>query len=269
MIAAPYTIAAVQMVASTSVDVNLAAIDTLVALAVARGARLVALPENAAIMGRDEFAKVDIRESLDGGPIQARLAALARQHQIWLIAGTIPLAADAPRKARAGCLVFDDTGTRVACYEKIHLFSFSQGAERYDEGNSHEAGHAPVAVESPFGRLALSICYDLRFPELYRQLAPFDVMFVPSAFTATTGRAHWEILLRARAIENQCYVVAPAQGGRHENGRETYGHTMIVDPWGKILDVLPRDAGVVTARIDPAVLTGVRNSLPALQHRVL
>ena len=269
MIAAPYTIAAVQMVASTSVDVNLAAIDTLVALAVARGARLVALPENAAIMGRDEFAKVDIRESLDGGPIQARLAAMARQHQIWLIAGTIPLAADAPRKARAGCLVFDDTGTRVACYEKIHLFSFSQGAERYDEGNSHEAGHAPVALESPFGRLALSICYDLRFPELYRQLAPFDVMFVPSAFTATTGRAHWEILLRARAIENLAFVVAAAQGGRHENARRTWGHSMLVDPWGAVIAQRAQEPGVVSAELAFARIESCRAQLPALEHRML
>ena len=269
MITAPYLIAAVQMVAAASVDENLAAIDDHVATAAARGARLVALPENAAIMGRNEYDKVRVREPLNAGPIQTRLGALAARHKVWLVAGTIPLTASIPNKVRAGCVVFDDRGATVACYEKMHLFSFSQGDERYAEGNSIEAGDKPLAIDSPLGRLALSVCYDVRFPELYRGLAPFDVMFGPSAFTVTTGRAHWEILLRARAIENQCYVVAPAQGGRHESGRETYGHTMIIDPWGTVLAVQARDPGVVIASIDPAVLQRVRANLPALTHRVL
>ena len=167
------------------------------------------------------------------------------------------------------CLVYNDRGERVARYDKIHMFGFATETERYHESATIEPGTAPVAVESPFGRLALSICYDVRFPELYRRLAPMDLIFVPSAFTVTTGPVHWEILLRARAIENLAYVVAAAQGGRHANGRQTHGHSMIIDPWGKVLACLPDGPGVIVAEIDPAYQAKLRASLPALEHRVL
>lgn len=267
--AAPFTIAAIQMVAAPTAEENLANIDALVREAAARGARLVALPENAAIMGRHERDKVAIREADGDGPIQRHLAALAAREKVWLVAGTVPLAADVPDKVRAACLVFDDAGRRVARYDKIHLFGFATDTERYHEAGTIEAGATPVALDSPFGRLGLSVCYDVRFPELYRALGPVDLLFVPSAFTVTTGRAHWELLLRARAVENQCWVIAPAQGGRHANGRETWGHTLVVGPWGDVLAMRATGPGVVLAEIDPAVLARVRTSLPALEHRKL
>jgi nitrilase len=165
--------------------------------------------------------------------------------------------------------VYDADGRRVARYDKIHLFGLELGAERFDEGRTIEAGDAPCAIDSPFGRIAVSVCYDVRFPELYRALAPVDLILVPSAFTATTGRAHWETLLRARAIENLAWVLAPAQGGTHPNGRQTHGHSMVVDPWGKIVAERATGAGVVVADVDPGFQARMRKSLPALTHRVL
>src|SRR5205814_560975 len=197
------------------------------------------------------------------------LAAAARRHRVWLVGGTAPICCADPGRIRSACLVCDDTGRRVARYDKMHLFRFEAGDERYDESRTLEAGESAVAVQSPLGRLALSVCYDVRFPELYRGLGEFDAMFVPSAFTVPTGRAHWEILLRARAVENQAYVVAPAQGGLHASGRRTYGHTMIVDPWGEVLAVRPEGEGVVLADLDTEKLTEVRASLPALLNRRL
>jgi nitrilase len=170
---------------------------------------------------------------------------------------------------RNSCLIYDAEGRRVARYDKIHLFGLELGAERFDEGRTIEAGDAPCAIDSPFGRIAVSVCYDVRFPELYRALAPMDLILVPSAFTATTGRAHWEPLLRARAIENLAWVLAPAQGGTHANGRQTHGHSMVVDPWGKVVAERTTGAGVVVADIDPGFQAQMRRSLPALTHRVL
>jgi deaminated glutathione amidase len=266
---ARFRVAAVQMVSAPEVAPNLEAAGRLVAAAVQEGAQLVALPEYFCILGRHERDKVVVREADGSGPIQEALAAMAQRHRVWLVGGTVPIACADPARARSACLVFDDTGRRVARYDKMHLFRFSAGAERYDETRTLEPGEAPVALASPFGRLGLSVCYDLRFPELYRSCGAVDLWFVPSAFTAPTGAAHWETLLRARAIENLCYVVAPAQGGWHANGRRTHGHSMIVDPWGEVLAELAEGEGVVTADVDPDRLAEVRQSLPALENRRL
>jgi len=186
---------------------------------------------------------------------------------VWMVGGTAPIACADASRMRSACLVFDDSGRRVARYDKMHLFRFKSEAESYDESRTLEPGERPVALESPFGRMALSICYDVRFPELYRGLGDFDLMFVPSAFTAPTGAAHWETLLRARAIENQAYVVAPAQGGLHASGRRTWGHSMIVDPWGAVIASRDEGEGVVLAEVDPARVREVRAELPALANR--
>jgi nitrilase len=260
-------VAAVQMVSAPEVGPNLEAAARLIAAAVAAGARLVALPENFYIIGRHEGDKVKLREADGKGPIQDFLAHAARSHKVWLVAGTVPIACSDAQRIRSACLVYDSDGKRVARYDKMHLFRFSAGDERYDEARTLQAGDAPVAVVSPFGRLALSICYDVRYPELYRALGAFDAMFVPSAFTVPTGAAHWETLLRARAIENQAYVIAPAQGGEHASGRRTYGHSMIIDPWGEILAVQPEGEGVVLAEMDLARIREVQVALPANANR--
>jgi deaminated glutathione amidase len=260
-------VAALQMVSGPELGPNLAAAARLIAAAASAGARLVALPENFYCIGRHESDKVKLAERDGRGPIQDFLARSAREHGVWLVAGTAPLAASDATRVRGACLVYDASGERVARYDKMHLFRFSAGDERYDEARTLEAGERAVAVDSPFGRLALSVCYDVRYPELYRALAPFDVMLVPSAFTVPTGAAHWETLLRARAIENQAYVIAPAQGGTHAGGRRTYGHTMIIDPWGEVLASRAEGEGVVLADLDPARIREVRESLPATANR--
>lgn len=265
----PFRAAAVQMVSEPSVEANIAAAEALVAEAAAAGARLVALPENWSFMGRGERDKLAVRETEDGGPAQAFLARAARSHGVWIVGGSIPMECGVADKVANTCLVYDDRGRRVARYDKIHLFGFSRGEERYDEAASVLAGARPAAVATPFGRIGLSICYDLRFPELYRSLGPVDLLTVPSAFTHTTGSAHWETLVRARAIENLAWVIAPAQGGTHPSGRRTWGHTMVVDPWGTVKAELAEGPGVVLADIDPAFQAEVRASLPALAHRVL
>ena len=262
-------VAALQMVSTPEVMSNLESADRLIAAAAAAGARLVALPENFYLIGRHEADKVRVREPEGEGPIQGFLAAAARRHRVWIVGGTAPISCADPGRIRSACLVFDDSGRRVARYDKMHLFRFEAGDERYDESRTLEAGESAVAVQSPFGRLALSVCYDVRFPELYRELGDFDAMFVPSAFTVPTGAAHWETLLRARAIENQAYVIAPAQGGLHASGRRTYGHSMIVDPWGQVLAVRPEGEGVLLAEIDTERVQEVRASLPAVANRRL
>jgi deaminated glutathione amidase len=261
--------AAIQMVSAPELAANLAAAGRLIAGAAAAGARLAALPENFYLIGAHEGDKVKLRERDGAGPIQDFLAAAAAKHRIWLIGGTAPIECGENDRILSACLVFDDGGRRVARYDKMHLFRFDGGDERYDESRTLQPGAAPVALDSPFGRLALSICYDVRFPELYRGLGQFDVMFVPSAFTVPTGRAHWEILLRARAVENQAYVVAPAQGGLHASGRRTYGHTMVVDPWGEVLAQRPEGEGVVLADLDTDRIRQVRGALPAHLNRRL
>ena len=262
-------VAAIQMASGPKVDGNLREAENLIAIAAEQGARLVALPENFAIMGLSDTDKIAVRERPGQGPIQAFLSAAAKRHRIWLVGGSIPFESSVTEKVRNTCLVYDDKGIVVARYDKIHLFGFEMGSESYREERTIEAGKEIVTVESPFGRLGISICYDLRFPELYRAMKDVDIIFVPSAFTETTGKAHWEVLVRARAIENLCYVVAPAQGGYHVSGRETHGDSMIVDPWGVVLDRLPRGSGVVMAAVNRAHLARLRQSLPARSHRTL
>ena len=269
MMAARCRIAALQMVSAPEVGPNLEAAGRLIAAAAAQGAQLVALPEYFCLLGRHEMDKVKVREQDGAGPIQDFLAEAALKNRVWLVGGTLPVECDDPARVRSACLLFDDAGRRIARYDKIHLFAFARGAEKYDETRAMQAGDTPVVVDSPYGRLGLSVCYDVRFPELYRApgSGPVDIWFVPSAFTATTGTAHWEVLLRARAIENLCYMVAPAQGGAHQNGRRTHGHTMIVGPWGEILAEQAEGEAVVIADTDPQQLAEVRASLPALDNR--
>ena len=269
MSAAVWRMAAIQMVSGPGVDANLRAAEALLDEAASRGAQLAALPEFFAIMGRKETDKVEVREAFGAGPIQEFLAAAAKRLRMWIIGGSVPLQASVPEKVRNVCLVYDGEGKLVARYDKIHLFGYDNGQERYVESRTIEPGDRVVAIESPFGRIGLSVCYDLRFPELYRSMGPVDVISVPSAFTATTGKAHWETLIRARAVENLAYVLAPAQGGRHANGRETHGNTMIVDPWGEIVARITTGAGVAIADVDHARIASVRASLPALEHRTL
>lgn len=262
-------VSGIQMVSGASLDHNLAVAGELIAQAAAQGARLVALPEYFCMLGKKETDKLDIAETPGSGPIQDFLANTASRHKIWLSSGSIPIISPAQGKVFNTQLIFNPEGQQIARYDKIHLFSFERGTESYDESRGILAGEIVQRVDMPVASLGLSICYDLRFPELYRALGVVDLILVPSAFTYTTGQAHWELLLRARAIENQCYVLAPAQGGLHENGRRTWGHTMLIDPWGEILSVLPEHAGVVTGTIDPVRLSEVRQSLPALRHRTL
>jgi len=262
-------VAAIQMASGPNVSANLAEAEQLIELAVEAGARLVALPEFFCIMGLKDSDVVKAREAEGLGPIQAFLSRMAKKHRIWLIGGSVPLEADVANRVRNSCLVYDERGKQVARYDKIHLFGLDLGNEHYQEAKLIEPGDKVVVINSPFGRIGLSICYDLRFPELYRAMPDVDLIVVPSAFTATTGRAHFETLVRARAIENLAYVIAPAQGGYHLSGRETNGDSMIVDPWGVVLDRLPRGSGVVIANINPAYQASLRNSLPALKHRFI
>ena len=265
----PVRIAAIQTVSGPDVQANLDIVAGLIAEAAAGGAKLIALPEYFPLISNDEAAKVRIREAEGAGPLQDFLADAARRHGVWLIGGTIPLVADADDKVRNTTLVFDDQGRQVARYDKVHLFGFQRGEERYDEAVTIEPGSTVACFDSPAGRTGLSVCYDLRFPELFRAMGEVDLIVLPAAFTYTTGRAHWEVLLRARAIENQCYLMAPAQGGRHPSGRVTWGHTMIIDPWGEILACRDEGPGLVIADLDPARIAAVRESLPALRHRCL
>ncbi len=262
-------VAAIQMASGPNVLANLAEAEQLIELAVDAGARLVALPEFFCIMGLKDSEVVKAREAEGSGPIQAFLSRMAKKHRIWLIGGSVPLEASVANKVRNSCLVYDERGKQVARYDKIHLFGLDLGNEHYQEAKLIEPGNSVVVINSPFGRIGLSICYDLRFPELYRAMPEVDIIVVPAAFTATTGRAHFETLIRARAIENLAYVIAPAQGGYHLSGRETHGDSMIVDPWGVVLDRLPRGSGVVIANINPAYQASLRNSLPALKHRFI
>jgi len=264
-----FKVAAIQMASGPNVPGNLSEARRLIANAAGQGARLVVLPEFFAIMGMTEQDKVAVREQPGSGPIQTFLSETARQFKVWLVGGSIPLAASTPDKVLNSCLVFDDQGAQVARYDKIHLFNLSLGNESYDEAMTIEPGNQVVVVDSPFGRIGLAVCYDLRFPELFRAMENVDIIVLPAAFTETTGKMHWEVLLRARAIENLAYVIASAQGGYHVNGRETHGNSMIVDPWGRVLDRLPRGSGVVMAEINRTHQAGLRNSLPALSHRTL
>jgi len=264
-------VAAIQMVSVPDVQTNLAEAGRLIAQAAAGGARLVVLPENFAFMGASDKDKLAVRETAGGGPIQAFLSDAAARFGIWIVGGTLPLASKDGSRVYAACLLYDDKGAMAARYDKLHLFdvTLEQNHERYMESRTTVAGDRIVVVDTPFGRMGLAVCYDLRFPEIFRAMldAGAELIAVPSAFTAFTGKAHWEILVRVRAIENQCYVIAAAQGGVHTGGRETYGDSMIVDPWGVILDRLPHGAGVAMAVVDRAHLSRIRRNFPAVEHR--
>jgi nitrilase len=263
-----FRVAAVQTVSGGDVAENLARAEPLVAAAAAEGARLVVLPEYFGVRGARASDKLAVREPDGSGTQQDWLSRLARLHRIWLVGGTVPIACGDPDRVRSASLVYGPEGQRVARYDKVHLFAFARGDERYDEGQTIEPGTGPVAFELPCGRVGMSVCYDLRFPELYRTLGELALILVPAAFTAVTGAAHWHLLLRARAVENQCYVLAAAQGGLHPNQRRTYGHSVLIDPWGEIVSELAEGWGYVVGDIDPARLAEVRSQLPALAHRV-
>ena len=267
--------AAVQMISSPDWAENRDTAARLVAQAAAAGAQLVALPEYFCLMGRRDTDKLALAEGAGSGPIQTFIAEIARRHGIWLVGGTLPIqaggASTESSRVLNRCVVYGPDGSAAGHYDKVHLFAFDNGRESYDEGRTLRAGTQPVAVQAGALRVGLSICYDLRFPELYRALMtpPCDLIVVPSAFTHTTGQAHWEVLLRARAIENQCYVLAPAQGGLHVNGRRTWGHSMLVDPWGIVVDMLDEGEGFVIGDVAAQRLAEVRSQLPALAHRRL
>ncbi|HID49328.1 MAG TPA: carbon-nitrogen hydrolase family protein [Chromatiales bacterium] len=264
-------VAAIQMASGPKVSANLTEAGRLIQNAVDAGAQLVVLPENFAIMGNSEQDKVKVREPEGEGPIQSFLAEQAMRHKIWIVGGTIPLAASDRDRIRAACLLYDDQGKVRARYDKIHLFDVHMPdiGETYNESATIEPGTTTCVVDTPFGRLGLAVCYDLRFPELFRRMVDQDVeiVAVPAAFTAITGKAHWDVLVRSRAIENLCYLIAAAQGGYHINGRETHGDSMIVDPWGVVLDRLPRGSGVVIADIDLDKIRNTRRHFPVLTHR--
>jgi len=263
--------AVIQMTSSSELKRNLELARRLLERAAEAGVVLAVLPENFALMPLNERARVAIAEQPDAGPIQTALAAAARDLGLWIVAGTVPMRSHEAGRPSATSLVFDAAGERVARYDKIHLFDVDlpSRTERYRESATTLPGAEPVVVDTPIGRIGLSVCYDLRFPELYRTLAArgATVFTVPSAFTAPTGRAHWEVLLRARAIENQGYVLAAAQAGLHDNGRETYGDSLIVEPWGGVVRRLPRGSGVVVAEIDAESADRLRRMFPVLDHR--
>ena len=261
--------AAIQMASGPSVSANLEEAARLIEDAVSQKAELVVLPEYFCIMGMKDTDKLAVREQPGDGQIQKFLSDTAKRLGIWLVGGSVPLASSESDKVYNSCLVYADNGEQVARYDKIHLFGLQLGNEYYAEEKTIKAGNKVVTVDSPFGRIGLSICYDLRFPELFRMMNNVDIILVPAAFTAITGRAHWEVLVRARAVENMAYVIAPGQGGYHVSGRETNGDSMIVDPWGVVMERLPRGPGAVVATLDPEYQASLRTNLPALNHRIL
>jgi len=263
--------AAIQMASGSNVSSNLLEVKRLIEASVEAGAKIVILPENFAIMGVTEQDKVLIKETYGSGQIQDFLKKQAIDLNIWIIAGTIPLSTENENLVRASCLVYNSNGVVVSRYDKIHLFDVDlpESNDTYRESETIEAGTDICVFDSPFGRIGVAICYDLRFPELFRKMAEqnAEIFVIPSAFTAITGKAHWEALLKSRAIENLCYVVASAQGGYHVNGRETHGHSVIIDPWGSLLDELSNGSGFVVSDIDLNKIHNIRKTFPVLQHR--
>jgi deaminated glutathione amidase len=269
----PVKVAAVQMTSGPQVAANLEAAGALLAEAAAAGARVAVLPENFSFMGTHDVDKRAVAEPYGEGPVQAFLAQQARTLGLWIVGGTTPIMTTPGGRVSAACLVYDQRGERVARYDKIHLFDVTVPGrdERYRESANIEPGSQRTLVPTPAGLLGLSVCYDMRFPELYRPMSAAGAQWftMPAAFTVPTGRAHWDVLLRARAVENLCFVVAPAQWGRHANGRDTYGHSLIVDPWGTVLAQLESGTGIVVAALDLATQEQTRREFPALTHRVL
>jgi len=264
-----FRVAAIQMASGPSVSANLEEAARLIEDAASKKAELIVLPEYFCIMGMKDTDKLTVREQPGDGQIQRFLSDTAKRLGVWLVGGSVPLASPETDKVYNSCLVYADNGEQVARYDKIHLFGLQLGNEYYAEEKTIKAGSQVVTVDSPFGRIGLSICYDLRFPELFRMMNKVDIILAPAAFTAITGKAHWEVLVRARAVENMAYVIAPGQGGYHVSGRETNGDSMIVDPWGVVMERLPRGSGAVVATIDPEYQTSLRANLPALDHRIL
>jgi nitrilase len=266
-------VAAIQLASGSNVSANLLETERLAEAAARQGAEMIVLPENFAFMGRSCSDANALREEAGDGPLQSFLAQVAKRLGVWIVGGTIPLEADHAAKWRAACTVYDDRGRQVARYDKQHLFDVNlvESNEQFVESESIEPGDRVLVLESPFGRLGISVCYDLRFPELYRAMVDrgVEVLALPAAFTAITGRAHWETLVRARAIENLCYVIAAAQGGFHIASRQTYGHSMIVDPWGTVLGLRERGNGSVIAEINPEFQRTTRRNFPCLDHRRL
>lgn len=262
-------VAAIQMVSTPHPAENMQVAANAIREAAALGASLVLLPEYWAILGQHDTDKLSHPEELGEGPLQSFMASMARECAVWLVGGTIPLASGQEGKVRNTLLAYGPDGQQASKYDKIHLFGFTRDQESYDESRTIVAGDDVAVLQADQLKVGLSICYDVRFPELYRAMGPCDLLVVPAAFTYTTGRAHWEILLRARAIENQCFVLAAAQGGKHVTGRRTWGHSMLVDPWGDILIQKPEGVGVVMGELDLAQIASVRASLPALKHRRL
>jgi deaminated glutathione amidase len=270
-VTAKHKVAAIQMASGPNVSANLLEVEKIVGEAVEAGARLVLLPENFAFMGEKDEDNLKIKEQAGNGPLQTFLSQLAERHEIWIAGGTIPLESGKPDKIRSSCLLFNDKGEQVARYDKIHLFDVHllETDEKYSESNTIEPGTDTVVVDSPFGRIGMAICYDLRFPEQFRNLVDdgMEIAILPAAFTAHTGRAHWQPLVQTRAIENLSYMVTAAQGGYHVSGRETYGHSMIVDPWGTILGQIERGNGFAMGEIDLNHLNNTRRAFPSLEHR--
>ncbi len=266
-------VAAVQMASGSNLNANLLEVERLVSQAADRGASLVVLPENFTLMGLKEKDIVAIKEPYGDGKIQRFLSDMAKKFGLWIVGGTIPIESTHPDKVFSACLLINDKGETVARYDKLHLFdvTITESNETYNESATFEPGNDVVVVDTPFGRLGMAVCYDLRFPGIFRRMQDLDVdlITIPSSFTAITGKAHWDILVRARAIENLTFVIASAQGGYHVNGRETYGHSMIVDPWGNKLDELPRGSGIVYADLDMARQKEIRKNFPVLSHRRL
>ncbi len=266
-----HKVAAIQMASGPNISANLLEVKKIVSEAVEDGAELVVLPENFAFMGKSEQDKIKLKEESGNGPLQSFLSKLAAENGIWVIGGTIPLNANDPNKIRSACLVFNAKGEQVARYDKIHLFDVQLPAtgERYSESETIEPGNETVVVDSPFGRIGLAVCYDLRFPEQFRNLVDegMEVAILPASFTAHTGKTHWQPLIQTRAIENLSYMIASAQGGYHINGRETYGHSMVVDPWGNIQGMIARGNGYAMGEIDLDLLHKTRRAFPALEHR--
>ena len=267
-------VAAIQMVSTDAVSTNLEITERLIREAVNKKAKLVTLPENFPLMGKCDEDRLAIVESFNNGPLQLFLSEQSKKYKIWLLGGTIPLASSDPKKVFAASLLFDPNGKCISRYDKIHLFDVlleGSDEESYRESKTFQAGDNVIVAQTEVGNIGLSVCYDLRFPEMYRRMHQDNVQIItaPSAFTATTGKAHWEILLRTRAIENLCYLIASNQSGTHSNGRETWGHSMIINPWGEILAEVKEEIGVAIAKIDIEKQNSLRERFPTLIHRKL